>query len=144
MVAKEADAINYHNAEEVCRNSQEEIDSKCFTDATIKTSKKIKTLLSLTKGIEDGNQIIHVDPLILFMRLIVLVERSENTANHFAYELTHCPTSLFQDNFMWHPDKSDLMHVLLNYNSEITGKKRKRNEGTNGQCNLKVRKIRKT
>ena len=28
--------------------------------------------------------------------------------------------------------------------SEITGKKRKRNEGTNGQCNSKVRKIRKT
>ena len=96
MVAKEADAINYHNAEEVCRNSQEEIDSKCFTNATIKTSKKIKTLLSLTKGIEDGNQITHVDPLILFM----LLERSENTANHFAYELTHYPTSLFQDNFM--------------------------------------------
>ena len=36
------------------------------------------------------------------------------------------------------------MHALLNYNSEITGIKRKRNERTNGQYNLKVRKIRKT
>ena len=54
------------------------------------------------------------------------------------------PTSLFEDKFMRHPDKPDLMHALLNYNSEITGKKRKRNEGTNGQCNSKVRKIRKT
>ena len=32
------------------------------------------------------------------------------------------------------------MHALLNYNSEITGNKRKRNECMNGQCNLKVRK----
>ena len=32
------------------------------------------------------------------------------------------------------------MHALLNYNSEITGNKRKRNECMNGQSNLKVRK----
>ena len=38
----------------------------------------------------------------------------------------------------------ELMHALLNYNSEITGKKRKRNEDKNGQCNSKLRKIRKT
>ena len=143
LVAKEGDAINCHNAEEVGRGMQEEIDCKCFTDATIKTSKKMKTLLSLTKGIEVGNQIIYVNPLILFMRLIVLVERSENTVNYFAYELTPFPT-LFQDNFMRHPDKSDLMHALLSYNSEITRKKRKINESTNSQCNSKVRKIRKT
>ena len=42
---------------------------------------------------------------------------------------------------MRHPDKSDLMYALLNYNSEITGKRRKRNEGTNCQCDSKVRKI---
>ena len=53
------------------------------------------------------------------------------------------PISLFQDNFMRHSHKSDLIHALLNYKSEITGKKRKRNEGTNGHCDAKVRKIRK-
>ena len=97
----------------------------------------------MTKATEVSNQIIHVNPLILFMRLIALVERSKNTVYYFACELNPRPTSLFQDNFMRHPDKSDLMHVLLNFNSEITGKKRKRNEGMNGQCNSKVRKIRK-
>ena len=55
LVAKAGDAINCHNAEEVGRSIQEEIDSKCFTDATIKTSKKIKTLLSLIKGVEVSN-----------------------------------------------------------------------------------------
>ena len=49
------------------------------------------------------------------------MERSKNTVNYIAYELTSYPTSLFQDNFMQHPDKSDLMHVLLNYHSEIAG-----------------------
>ena len=66
----------------------------------------------MAKGIEVGsNQLIHVNPLILFMRLIVLVERSKNTVNYFACELTSYPTSLFQGNFMRHPDKSDLIHA---------------------------------
>ena len=30
------------------------------------------------------------------------------------------------------------MHALLNYNSEITGKKRKRNEDKNGQERIKM------
>ena len=88
--------------------------------------KQVKILLSLTKGTEVDNQIIHVDLLILFMRLILLVERSENTVNYFVYELTPYTTYLLQENFMQHPDKSDLMHALLNYKSEITGKKRKK------------------
>ena len=45
---------------------------------------------------------------------------------------------------MRHTDKSDLMHALLNYNSETTEKKKKRNEGTNDQCHSKVRKIRES
>ena len=74
LAAKEGDVINSHSAKKVGRCIQEEIDFTYFTDATIKTSKKIKTLLSLTKRIIAGNQIIHVDPPILFMRLTVLIE----------------------------------------------------------------------
>ena len=47
FVAKEADA-----------SMQQEIDSKFFTDAIIKLSKKIKTLLLLIKVIEVDNQTI--------------------------------------------------------------------------------------
>lgn len=74
LAAKEGDVINSHSAKEVGRCIQEEIDFTYFTDATIKRSKKIKTLLSLTKRIIVGKQIIHVDPPILFMRLTVLIE----------------------------------------------------------------------
>ena len=38
-------ATNCHNTEGVGGSIQEITDSKCFTDTTIKTSKKIKTLL---------------------------------------------------------------------------------------------------
>ena len=95
MVAKECDAINCHKVEEVGKIIQEKIDFKCFTNATIETRKNVKILLPLTKGIVVGNQVIHVDPKILFMQLIVLVERSKNTVNCFAYELISYPTSLF-------------------------------------------------
>ena len=87
MLAKEREAIKCHNAYEVGRSIQAEIGYKYFTDATIKASKKTKTLLSLIKGIEVGNEIIHVNPIILFMSLIVLVERSKNAIHYFAHEL---------------------------------------------------------
>lgn len=45
LVAKEGGATNCHNTEGVGGSIQEITDSKCFTDTTIKTSKKIKTLL---------------------------------------------------------------------------------------------------
>ena len=98
LIKKENDAINYHNAKEIDRSIQEEINFKCFTAATIKSCKKIKTSLLLTKRIVVGNQIIHVDPSILFMRPIVLVARSKSRVNYFAYELTPYPTTLLQDN----------------------------------------------
>ena len=80
-------------------------DFKCFTNATIEICKKIKTLLILNKQIGVGNQVIHFDPIVLFRQLILLVERSKNTVNYFAYELIPYPTFLFQDSFVRHPGK---------------------------------------
>ena len=56
----------------------------------------------MTKGIQVDNQIIRVDPLILFMHLTELVEQSKNTVNCYAYELAPYPTYLLQGNFMLH------------------------------------------
>jgi hypothetical protein len=46
------------------------MDNKDFTDAKVETGRKIKTLLSLTKGVEVSNTITNVDPSLLFMRLV--------------------------------------------------------------------------
>ena len=58
------------------------------------------------------SSLVFIDPTILFMRLIVLVERSGSNTKYFGFELTSHPTSLFKDYFMRHPKKSVLEDVL--------------------------------
>lgn len=70
------------------------------TEAKAEINKKIKTLLSPTKGVQVGNQAIHVDPTVLFLRVTVLTDRAENSAKYFAYELMPVPRALFKNNFM--------------------------------------------
>ena len=126
MVAKESEEIIYHNTEKVDRSMQQGMDSKFFTDPTLKISNKIKTLQSLSKGVVDNHQTFHVDPTILSIRLLVLLERSDNAVRYFTYELTSYPTPLFQDYFMRQPDKSLLMYAILIYKNDNEGKKRKK------------------
>ena len=56
-----------------------------------------------------------IDPLTLFLRLLVVVERKlENEiANYFNYELTPYPMSLFKDGKMCSTKKSALKTFLL-------------------------------
>ena len=56
-----------------------------------------------------------IDPLTLFLRLLVVVERKpENEiVNYFNYELTHYPMSLFKDGKMCSTKKSALKTFLL-------------------------------
>jgi hypothetical protein len=53
-----------------------------------------------------------VDSNILFSRLLVLVERSSNIEEHFSYELTSMPMSLFKDSCLRKAAKSMLAKEL--------------------------------
>ena len=54
----------------------------------------------------------HVEPLILFSRLLVLLERYEDTTPYFQYELTPFPASLFKHSVVRTPSKSVLVTSL--------------------------------
>jgi len=43
-----------------------------------------------------GKETVYIDPIILFSRLVVLLERCEDIEEFFAYELAPIPTSLFK------------------------------------------------
>ena len=82
FVAKEADA-----------SMQQEIDSKFFTDAIIKLSKKIKTLLLLIKVIEVDNQTIFWNKktfgdIIRTHKCYVKVTEHINVTEKFLWKLT--------------------------------------------------------
>ena len=67
FVSKESNGINGYEAETV--------GQKLVTKENVQINKKIKTLLLLTKGVQVGGQAIYMNPTILFLMLIVLIER---------------------------------------------------------------------
>ena len=75
-------------ADEVGGDIQKEMDGQAYTDYSIKRSKQISTLKSLYSSVNIGTEKITIDPLTLFLRLVVLVERKPDNeiVNYFRYE----------------------------------------------------------
>ena len=71
-----------------------DMDKKMVTETKDEMENKVKTLIIWAKGMQVGNHTIHIDPTVLFLRLIVLIERAEDTMEYFSYELTAITTSL--------------------------------------------------
>ena len=75
LMATEGDGINCDEAEKIGQAIQDQLDSISITEATIKKKDQIKTLGLLKIGVEKDKVNIHVDPMLLFSRLIALIER---------------------------------------------------------------------
>lgn len=112
LTATDDDGINCHRTEEVGAEIQQQLDNVAVTEATIKRSKQIKSLDHLYPGVQINKKKIHIDPNILFFRLIAIVQREEDMRPFFDYELTTIPTSLFKDNIMRKTNKAQLATAL--------------------------------
>ena len=66
----------------------------------------------MQKGITIENESIHIQPPGLFSRLLALVDRSENMEEYFEYEFIQEPTSLFKDQPLRKPNKSNLAKII--------------------------------
>ena len=85
-----------------------------ITQATIKRSEQVRSLDHLYPGIKVDKKKVNINPTILFSRLIAIVQREEDMAPYFDYELTTVPTSLFKDNTLRKTVKSELAKALAN------------------------------
>ena len=82
-------------------------------EAAMKRSDKVKSLDHLLPAIKFDKQKLHLDPNHLFPWLTaIIVQREDNMAPYFHYELTLIPTSLLKDNAMYKADKSQLAKAL--------------------------------
>ena len=70
---------------------------------------------SLYSAVKIGEEKVTIDPLTLFLRLIVMVEKKsdEEIASYFEYQLSPYPMSLFKDGVMRSSQKSKLKYFLL-------------------------------
>ena len=79
LAVKPGDHVNCDDAESVERKIQEQIDNVAVTKAKVPRSQKVRNLLQLTKAIKISIHDVYIDPATLFIRLLVLVERSNDS-----------------------------------------------------------------
>ena len=101
-----------HETERIGAKIQTKLDNVSIPDATIKRSEQIRSLEHLCPGILVEKQKIHINPTLLFTRLIALVQREKQMRPYFDYGLTAIPTSLFKDSVMRKPAKAQLAKLL--------------------------------
>ena len=73
----------------------------------------MKTLDALRPGITLEGQRESIDPMILHMRLISIMQRENDIESFFDYELTPEPAILFKDGLMRKTNKAVLRNILM-------------------------------
>ena len=115
LTASDGDGVNCDEVEEVGFLLQGKLDNVKYHEASMKRTEKVRTLIHLTTGIKIDQETVHGEPLILFSRLLVRLERFEDTTPYFQYEVTPFPVSLFKHSVMRKPNKSVLGVSLTIY-----------------------------
>ena len=120
LVAKSGNQVNIDGPEVAGCKIQEQIDA-AVTEPKLPKTQKVHNLLQLTKAVKIGTQDVHINPAILFIRLLVLVERSEERpVSYFQYELTQYQASIFNGDYMRH-----VVNKLCWDMQSLTGRKTK-------------------
>ena len=88
------DGINCDDAENVGASIQEKMICVPYARSSIKRKEQVKTLASLQKGVQVGDETVYASPYVLFSRLFINVERSEDMKSHFEFELSPTPPAL--------------------------------------------------
>ena len=101
-----------NRANEIGAKIQQSLSDQTYTSAKALWKKKIVTLATLHSTLNIGNEVVNINPLILFSRLILLAEREENATPCVEYGLTNYPFSLCKDGMMRSNNKTSLQNYL--------------------------------
>ena len=83
-----------------------------FGDVKLKRTDKVRSLASLSSGIPVNNEIVAVNAMTLFNRIICVVQTSHERSEIFQFELAPQPLSLFDSNCMRKGHKAELCKVF--------------------------------
>ena len=94
---------------------QNQITGKSFSEYSFKKKSQVVTLRSVYSSIKIGEEKVIIDPLFLFVCLVVIVERKpeQEIEKYFEYELSPHPMSLFKHRYMRFVQKSKLKSFLI-------------------------------
>ena len=95
LSAADGNDINCDETETFGLKIHKQLERLSVIDASIKRKHQVHSLDHVLPGIQVDN--IHINPTLLFSRQIAYVQREEDMAPFFCYELTF-PTFLFKNN----------------------------------------------
>ena len=73
-----AESVTSDDAESIGMCIQRSLDNVSLSEASVKRSQQAVTLASLKPSVKVGNQQVVIDPMVLFSRLIVLLQRNDD------------------------------------------------------------------
>ena len=114
LTAADDDGVKCDQTEQVRAKIHKQLDKMHVKDASIKRNDQVQSLDHLYPDIQVDKQKVHINPTLLFSRLIAIVQREKDMAPFFNYEFTTIPTSLFKDNSLQKTDKAQLARDLKN------------------------------
>ena len=77
----ERNVVTSDQADEIGSMIQRNLDGKSFTDCSFKRKDQITNLQSLYSSISIDKDVVSIDPLTLFLRLLVSIESKPETEN---------------------------------------------------------------
>lgn len=113
------ETINCHKVFEIGVEAMKKIDGLNFKEIKFKRSNKCLPLLAVNSKIKINNEIVSVDPLLLFQRISVLKKSDEELKEFLKYELAPYPLSLFNEQGLRKNTKSSLYDIVEESNISL-------------------------
>ncbi|KYN02063.1 hypothetical protein ALC62_07132 [Cyphomyrmex costatus] len=101
-------AINCHKAFEIGLASVKEMTGKNFGEVTFKRTNRVKALSSIHASIKVNDDLVPIDPLLLFQRLCANITEKTDMRMYLKFELAPFPLSIFTEDGFRKNTKSDL------------------------------------
>ena len=87
LTSTENDNINCDDVESVGKNIHAGLDNVSVENSKIRQKDQVKTLEYLRPGVKIDSTNVHIDPLIVFIRLTAILERETDSVENFDYKL---------------------------------------------------------
>ena len=109
------DSINCDSAVEIGTEAMKKLTGKTFGDVQLHRKDRVLPLATVGNSVKVRDEIIPVNTMQLFNRIICVIKSDEDFASCLEYELAPRPLSLFDDISMRKTEKAVLYRVIESY-----------------------------
>ena len=88
------------------------INNTNFKELRLKRSDKCLPLLTMSSNIKVDNEIVPINPLLIFQRISIMKKSQDELQNYMKYELAPYPISIFDEAGMRKNKKSGLYKIF--------------------------------